>query len=123
MGMLSKAIKSDVLTGNTKYRNGQEKIGEIIEYNEDNRTCTVSLTTRDGINSVIYDVLCQLDAEGNKIPWDPKPGDYVRVTEQYKRFIIVGRVDMNNMNATNRELYSDIYPDNTGGGCGTIGLL
>ena len=34
MGMLSKAIKSDVLTGNTKYRNGQEKIGEIIEYNE-----------------------------------------------------------------------------------------
>ena len=35
MGMLSKAIKSDVLTGNTKYRNGQEKIGEIIEYNEE----------------------------------------------------------------------------------------
>jgi hypothetical protein len=120
MGMLSKAIKSDVLTGNTKYRNGQEKIGEIIEYNEDTRTCTVSLTTRDGINSVVYDVLCQLDAEGNKIPWDPKPGDYVRVTEQYKRFIIVGRVDLNNMNTTNKELYSYIYPDNTGGGCGTI---
>ena len=122
MGMLSKAIKSDVLTGNTKYRSGQEKIGEIIEYNEDTRTWTVSLTTRDGINSVVYDVLCQLDAEGNKIPWDPKPGDYVRVTEQYKRFIIVGRVDLNNMNTTNKELYSDIYPDNTGGGCGTIGL-
>ena len=122
MGMLSKAIKSDVLTGNTKYRSGQEKIGEIIEYNEDTRTCTVSLTTRDGINSVVYEVLCQLDAEGNKIPWDPKPGDYVRVTEQYKRFIIVGRVDLNNMNTTNKELYSDIYPDNTGGGCGTIGL-
>lgn len=122
MGMLSKAIKSDVLTGNTKYKNGQEKIGEIIEYNEDNRTYTVSLTTRDGINSVIYDVPCQLDAEGNKIPWDPKVGDYVRVQEQYKRFIIIGRVDLNNLNAANIELSSDMYPDNTGGGCGTIGL-
>lgn len=122
MGMLSKAIKSDILTGNTKYRSGQEKIGEIIEYNEDNRTCTVSLTTRDGINSVIYDVLCQLDAEGNKIPWDPKPGDYVRVQEQYKRFIIVGKVDLNKLNATTTALYNDIYPDNTGGGCGTLGI-
>jgi hypothetical protein len=122
MGMLSKAIKSDVLTGNTKYRNGQEKIGEIIEYNEDNRTYTVSLTTRDGINSVIYDVPCQLDAEGNKVPWDPKLGDYVRVQEQYKRFTIVGRVDLNNLNAATLDLSSDMYPDNTGGGCGTIGL-
>ena len=122
MGMLSKAIKSDVLTGNTKYRNGQEKIGEIIEYNEDTRTCTVSLTTRDGINSVVYDVAIQLDAEGNKIPWDPKPGDFVRVQEQYKRFAIVGRVDLNNMNTVKTSVYSDIYPDNTGGGCGTIGL-
>lgn len=122
MGMLSKAIKSDVLTGNTKYRNSQEKIGEIIEYNEDNRTYTVSLTTRDGINSVIYDVPCQLDAEGNKIPWDPKVGDHVRVQEQYKRFVIIGRVDLNNLNKAAVELSSDIYPDNTGGGCGTIGL-
>ena len=122
MGMLSKAIKSDVLTGNTKYRSGQEKIGEIIEYNEDNRTYTVSLTTRDGINSVIYDVPCQLDAEGNKVPWDPKLGDYVRVQEQYKRFTIVGRVDLNNLHAATVELKSDMYPDNTGGGCGTIGI-
>lgn len=122
MGMLSKAIKSDVLTGNTKYRNSQEKIGEIIEYNEDNRTYTVSLTTRDGINSVIYDVPCQLDAEGNKVPWDPKLGDYVRVQEQYKRFTIIGRVDLNNLNAATLDLSSDMYPDNTGGGCGTIGL-
>ena len=122
MGMLSKAIKSDVLTGNTKYRSGQEKIGEIIEYNEDNRTYTVSLTTRDGINSVIYDVPCQLDAEGNKVPWDPKVGDYVRVQEQYKRFTIIGRVDLNNLHAATLDLSSDMYPDNTGGGCGTIGL-
>ena len=85
MGMLSKAIKSDVLTENTRYKAGQEKIGEIIEFNEDTRTCTVALTTRDGINSVIYNVACQLDYEGNKIPWDPKPGDLVKVTEQYKQ--------------------------------------
>ena len=123
MGMLSKAIKSDILTGNVKYKNGQEKIGEVIEYNEDTRSCTVALTTRDGINSVIYDVICQLDAEGNKIPWDPKPGDFVRVNEQYKRFTIVGKVDLNKMNTTAMELFNDIYPDNTGGGCGTIGLM
>lgn len=123
MGMLSKAIKSDILTGNVKYKNSQEKIGEVIEYNEDTRSCTVALTTRDGINSVIYDVICQLDAEGNKIPWDPKPGDFVRVTEQYKRFTIVGKVDLNKMNTAAMELFNDIYPDNTGGGCGTIGLM
>ena len=122
MGMLSKAIKSDVLTGNTKYKSGQEKIGEIIEFNEDTRTCTVSLTTRDGINSVIYNVACQLDSEGNKIPWDPKPGDFVKVTEQYKRFIIIGKVDLGNINAVNTTLRNDIYPDVTGGGGGTIGL-
>jgi hypothetical protein len=123
MGMLSKAIKSDILTGNVKYKNSQEKIGEVIEYNEDTRSCTVALTTRDCINSVLYDVICQLDAEGNKIPWDPKPGDFVRVTEQYKRLVIVGKVDLNKMNTTAMELFNDIYPDNTGGGCGTIGLM
>lgn len=122
MGMLSKAIKSDVLTGNTKYRSGQEKIGEIIEVNEDARTCTVSLTTRDGINNVIYNVMIQLDEEGDKIPWDPKPGDFVKVQENYKRFIIVGRVDLNFLNSTHKELYNDIYADTTGGGGGLIGL-
>jgi hypothetical protein len=122
VGILSKAIKSDVLTGNTKYRSGQEKIGEIIEVNEDTRTCTVSLTTRDGINSVIYNVALQLDAEVNKIPWDPKPGDFVKVQEHYKRFVVIGKVDLNYLNNTHMELYNDIYADTTGGGGGVIGL-
>ena len=119
MGMLSKAIKSDVLTGNTKYRNGQEKIGEIIEYNEDNRTYTVSLTTRDGINSVIYNVRMQVSQDG-VIPDAPKAGEYVRVSEQYKRFTIIGKVDLNTINKAKASYYSDTYPDNTGGGCGAI---
>lgn len=122
MGLLSKAIKSDVLTGNTKYRSGQEKIGEVIEVNEDARTCTVALTTRDGINSTIYNVMMQLNEEGDKIPWDPKPGDFVKVQETYKRFRVVGKIDLNFLNNTHMELYNDIYPDTTGGGGGIVGL-
>lgn len=119
MGMLSKAIKSDVLTGNTKYKNGQEKIGQVIEVNDDAGTCTVSLTTRDGINSVIHNVRMQV-SENGEIPKTPKAGEYVRVSEQYKRFTIIGKVDLNTVNQAKASYYSDTYPDNTGGGCGTI---
>lgn len=119
MGMLKKTIQSDLITGTTKYKNGQEKIGEIIEVNSEAGTCTVSLTTRDGINSVIYNVRMQFDAEG-KIPWEPKPGEYVRVSEQYKRFTIIGKVDLNTLNQMKKSLYDDQYPDTTGGGCGNI---
>ena len=119
MGMLSKAIKSDVLTGNTKYKNSQEKIGEVIEVNKDAGTCTVSLTTRDGINSVIHNVRVQYDEKGN-IPWEPKQGEFVRVAEHYKRFTILGKVDLNTLNQAKKSLYEDNYPDITGGGCGNI---
>ena len=63
-GFLKKAIKSDILTGNTKYRNNQEKIGEVISVNEDAATCTIDLITRDGITSVVYDVAIISDFKG-----------------------------------------------------------
>ena len=119
-GMLSKAIKSNILTGNTKYRNNQEKIGEVIAINEDAGTCTVNLVTRDGIGSVIYNVQITLSADG-VIPYFPEKGDYVRLTEQNKRFSIAGKVDINTLNNSDLSLYMDIYADDTGGGSGYIG--
>ena len=119
MGMLSKAIKSDVITGSTKYRNSQEKIGQIIELNEDDGTCTVSLTTRDGINSVIYNVRFK-DSKDGTIPWKAKAGEYVRLEEQYKRFVVTGQIELNTLNQNGLSYFSDYYADSTGGGCGDI---
>ena len=119
-GMLSKAIKSNIITGSTKYKNGQEKIGEVIEVNEDTGTCTVSLITRDGINSVLQNVGIILDSKSGVIGWTPSPGDYVKVTEQYKRFMVTGKVDLNEMYNTAAKLYKDMYPEGTGGGGGHI---
>jgi hypothetical protein len=119
MGMLKKTIQSDLVSGNTKYKNGQEKIGQVISVNKDAGTCTVSLTTRDGINSIINNVRIQFSSDGT-IPWEPIAGDYVRVEEHYKRFTIIGKVDLNTLNQVKQSLYSDFYPDSTGGGCGNI---
>ena len=64
-GALGKAIKANIITGSTKYKNNQEKIGEVLSINEDANTCTVNVITRDGISEVIYNVRVKLEAGGN----------------------------------------------------------
>ena len=118
-GELKKSIKSNLIDQAIKYKNAQEKIGEVIEINEDADTCTVSLTTRDGIGNVIYNVIVQTDSEG-VIPWFPELGDMVKIEEKYKRYIITGKFDLNTLNKSATSLYDDIYADITGGGCGSV---
>lgn len=118
-GELKKVIKSNIINQSTKYKNEQEKVGEVIEINEDTGTCTVSLITRDGIRNVIYNVNIQYNEEG-VIPWSPEPGDIVKLKEQYKRFVITGKFDLNTLNQSALSLYDDVYADVTGGGCGYI---
>ena len=118
-GQLSKAIKSNIMNQSVKYKNNQEKIGEVIEVNKDAGTCTVSLNTRDGLNSIAHNVQLQSSNDGT-ISWFPELGDYVKVDEKYKRFIITGKLDLATMNAVKTDLYNDMYPDGTGGGCGFI---
>ena len=120
-GFLKKAIKSDILTGNTKYRNNQEKIGEVISVNEDAATCTVDLITRDGITSIVYDVAIISDFRG-EVPTLPEKGDFVRLIEQNKRFMITGKIDINSLNTSSISNYSDMFADNTGGGGGNAGI-
>lgn len=119
-GMLSKAIKANILTGTIKYKNNQEKIGEVLAINKDANTCTVNVITRDGIQEVIYNVRVNFNDDGF-IPWFPKVGDFVKVNEQSKRFSITGKIDLSLMNETKVKLYSDVYPDVTGGGGGFVG--
>ncbi len=119
-GMLSKAIKANIITGTTKYKNNQEKIGEVLAINKDANTCTVNVITRDGIQEVIYNVRVNFNDDGF-IPWFPKVGDFVKVSEQSKRFSITGKIDLSLMNETKLRLYNDIYPDVTGGGGGFVG--
>lgn len=119
-GELKKSIKSNIVSKATKYNNNQEKIGKVIGVNKDANTCTVSVITRDGIPEVMYNVRIILDHKGI-IPWKPDVGDYVRLTEQNKRFIVTGKVDLTSINEAKTSLYDDVYPDNTAGGCGYFG--
>ena len=119
-GMLKKTINANVVANATKYKNNQEKMGKVIGVNEDTNTCTVSLVTRDGIPEVIYNVRLELNFDGI-IPWSPKVGDYVRLSEQNKRFLIIGKVDLSAINEAQTTLYDDVFPDNTAGGCGYFG--
>ena len=119
-GMLKKTINANVVANATKYKNDQEKMGKVIGVNEDTNTCTVSVVTRDGIPEVIYNVRLELNFDG-VIPWSPKVGDYVRLSEQNKRFLIIGKVELSAINEAQTTLYDDVFPDNTAGGCGYFG--
>lgn len=119
-GMLKKTINANVVANATKYKNDQEKMGKVIGVNEDTNTCTVSVVTRDGIPEVIYNVRLELNFDG-VIPWSPKVGDYVRLSEQNKRFLIIGKVKLSAINEAQTTLYDDVFPDNTAGGCGYFG--
>ena len=119
-GELKKAIKSNIISKSTKYNNNQEKIGKVIGVNKDTNTCTVNVITRDGISEVMYNVRIIMEKKGI-IPWTPNNGDYVRLIEQNKRFVITGTVDLTSINEAQTTLYDDVYPDNTGGGFGYIG--
>lgn len=119
-GEIKKSIRSNIVNTSVKYKNEQEKVGEVLEVNEDAGTCTVSLVTRDGIKNVIYNVAVLHNEEGI-IPWQPEAGDLVRLKEQYKRFVITGKFDLNTLDQSALSLYDDIYADITGGGCGYSG--
>ena len=119
-GEIKKSIRSNIVNTSVKYKNEQEKVGEVLEVNEDTGTCTVSLVTRDGIKNVIYNVAVLHNEEGI-IPWQPEAGDLVRLKEQYKRFVITGKFDLNTLDQSALSLYDDIYADITGGGCGYSG--
>lgn len=119
-GMLKKTINANVVANATKYKNDQEKMGKVIGVNEDTNTCTVSVVTRDGIPEVIYNVRLELNFDGI-IPWSPKVGDYVRLSEQNKRFLIIGKIELSAINEAQTTLYDDVFPDNTAGGCGYFG--
>lgn len=103
MGMLKKAIKDNVMSGNTKYKGINEKIGQVLDSNENEKTCTISVITRDGISSIEYNVIVKCEEF-------PSVGDYVALKEQYKKFTIEGIIDVKDLNtALNGDIYSDIY--------------
>lgn len=99
MAFLKKAIKDNVMTGQNKYMNDDEKIGLVIETNEPENRCTIFIITREGVSSAEYNVPVKCDKF-------PDIGDYVEVTEQFKKFTIVGIYDTTDLNTN---LDGDIY--------------
>ena len=120
-GLLKRTIRDNIITNSTKYKNSQEKIGEVISVNSEIGTCTVNLVSRDGLNEIAYDVEIQQNEKG-EISWEPKPGDFVRLQEQYKGLRIVGLIDLNKLAGASSSYYSDYYSDSTGGGVGHAGV-
>jgi len=120
-GMLSKAIRANLLNQNTKYKNDQEKVGEVISTDKATNSCTVSLISRDGIGQTVYNVKVQVTDAALGDKWFPEKGDYVKVTEKFKRYVIIGSFDFAEAAAIEEMTYDDIYADITGSGGGYIG--
>ncbi len=115
MSFLKTAIKQNIMTTESKYKYDGEKIGEVIETNEPENRCTVYVVTRDGIASVEYNVVVD-----KKIKKFPKEGDFVRITEQFKKFTIIEIFDKSDLNTN---LDGDIYPSTYGGAInGYVGI-
>ena len=110
MAILKKAIKNNVMSGQNKYKNDDEKIGHVIEVNEPENRCTIYLINREGVQTVEYNVLVKCDKF-------PKPGDLVEVREQFKKFTVVGIYDSN----LSTNLSGDIYCMSGGAVNGYVG--
>ena len=120
-GMLSKAIKANIVSKNTKYKNDQEKIGEVISIDPASNSCTVSLITRDGITETVYNVKVQSTDVSLGEKWFPEKGDFVKLTEKFKRHVIIGKFDFSEAASIEDQTTDDIYADITGSGGGFIG--
>ncbi len=99
MAILKNAIKNNVMSGQNKYKNDDEKVGQVIEVNEPENRCTVFLINREGVQTVEYNVLVKCDKF-------PNPGDFVEVKEQFKKFTVVGIYNELDLNTN---LSGDIY--------------
>ncbi len=103
MASLKKTIKDNLMTGDNKYKNDGEKVGQVIDVNECEKYCTIFIVTRDGISSVEYNVPV---IEGKV----PKIGDLVKVNEQYKKFSIVGIYNKADYDTVlQNDIYSAVY--------------
>ena len=109
MAILKKAIKDNVIAGENKYKYDEEKKGIVIDTNETENYCMISVVTRDGVTSIEHNVPV-------KCKEFPKIGDIVEIKEQFKKFTITGIYDETNFN-TNLEgdIFSDIYGGGTNG--------
>ena len=99
MSMLKKAIRDNVIGGENKYKYDEDKKGQVLDANEPENRCTVSVITRDGISSIEYNVYVKCDKF-------PKVGDFVELKEQFKKFTIVGIINDADYNT---ELEGDVY--------------
>lgn len=113
MAVLKTAIKDNIMGTESKYKYDGEKVGQVIEANKGENTCTIYVITRDGISSVEYNVL----VKSKKFP---KVGDLVEIKEQFKKFTIV---DIFNKEEYNTYLESDIYSNQYSGAInGYVGI-
>lgn len=113
MAVLKTAIKDNIMSVESKYKYDGEKIGQIIEVNKAEKTCTMYVVTRDGISSVEYNVMIKCE----KLP---KVGDLVEVSEQFKKFTVIG---IFNQEEYNTILEGDIYTNQYSGAInGYVGI-
>ena len=124
MGLLKDTIKNNLLV-HERQRSAfsyEKAVGEVIEVNEDNRTCTVQIIKGDNINEVIYNVQVQTMFDG-LFDWFPEAGDYVDLKGYKGVYIITSSSFLANLGKTvNTSNYGDMFADNTSGGGGNCGI-
>lgn len=104
---LKTAIKGKIIAGDNKYNTQQQKSAIVIETNQSDNYCTISLITRDGIQQVFYKVPVLYEKDnGGTITWFPTKGEEVRVLENNKNYTIMGPVISRPTVNTSFDIYS-----------------
>lgn len=115
MNNFSSAFKGKLIAGNNKYVNQQEKKATVIEGNQADNRCVISVISRDGIGQVFYNVpVLYGTADDTLISWFPENGEDVMVTEKNKMYVITGPL-MNRPNIyTDYDYYTEGVDDCSG---------
>ena len=115
MSNLSSAFRNKLIAGNNKYINPQDKQATVLQANEAENKCVISVVSRDGIRQVYYNVPVIYGAlDTNSISWFPAGGDEVLVTEKNKMYTIIGPLVQTPNTTKDYDVYSEGTDDSSG---------
>ena len=118
MSKLGKVIKSNIMTPHDKYFASQEKIGEVINTDEERECCDIIYINVDGVPMSVFGVPVKTLGSGI-ISWFPKVGDKVELKEYGKKLTVTGEAKdlklMADDTTVNLDFFSNTLSGTTGG--------
>ena len=122
MGQLKNAIKDNLLVWERSHSMNisSKRIGEVITVSPDTSTCEVFILNGEDKNTIV--IANVKSSEDGTIPWMPKPGDYVDMYGNKQAYTITSKAHIKSFLTGDISYYADFMADNTGGGCGNVGI-